>query len=765
MIPLIANLLALLTCIVISSGSAHANVYITEVMYDDTASNDLEWIELHNNFTFPVDIGAWIITDNEIYPPMVGEGGIGIPSGTIIGGGQYMVFSAESLPDITGEVVCVPWISNFVLANTGDNIAVYTDSLDGSLVDGSLTVAYPDLAPNNSGVSIEKCDPNTPWTADPAAWHTSTNLFSTSGRYRYCTPGAPNTTCIDLPPPSVSSCAVISNQNIDIVFSESLHEASAETESNYLIIPGNFVPDTATLDNSNPTLVHLAFDPPLPNNNYTVIVSGVQDISGNPMAPDSCTFTVGQVIQPCDVVITEIMYDDTASTDAEWVEILNTTGSPIDISGWVLLDDDVYPANGGEGAIRVPANTFLNGYKILSRVNLPGITGEVICSTISGTWTLANGGDNLALYTAASGGIFVDGSLSVPFPDLAGNNAGNSIEKCDYGSCWTGVAAAWTESEVQFAAVGQYRHCTPFDEGFCCTEPPLATIEVVQFGPPDWVYLLRHVSGCIDRLAFTNFCEGTTGSVTNLAHSDGWSVMSNGDGNDGDSIIFIAATPFSGTQGDTVMGFVLTHPTCADLVNWAAGNSTGTIDGPLPIEFNGFDAVAGNGEVQLNWSTASEAELDRFELKRDGETIVQITARNSESGSTYRYTDSDVTNDETYQYELSVVSVNGEREVLATESATPRSGNSLVTEFALHQNYPNPFNPETSIRFDLIENSLVNLTVYNVAGQEVATPVNGNLNAGSHTVTFDGANLTSGVYLYRLTAGEFTSTMKMVLMK
>ncbi len=190
-----------------------------------------------------------------------------------------------------------------------------------------------------------------------------------------------------------------------------------------------------------------------------------------------------------------------------------------------------------------------------------------------------------------------------------------------------------------------------------------------------------------------------------------------------------------------------------------------TSDVRLPVELTSFETTPEFESVKINWATGSESELDHFELRRDGQLVSNLIASNSSTGSGYEFVDNGLITGIAYYYELSVVSVNGEREVLATESATPRSGNSLVTEYALYQNYPNPFNPETSIRFDLIENSLVNLTVYNVAGQEVASLLNGNLNAGSHTVNFDGANLTSGVYLYRLTAGEFTSTKKMVLMK
>ena len=85
--------------------------------------------------------------------------------------------------------------------------------------------------------------------------------------------------------------------------------------------------------------------------------------------------------------------------------------------------------------------------------------------------------------------------------------------------------------------------------------------------------------------------------------------------------------------------------------------------------------------------------------------------------------------------------------------------------YELSQNYPNPFNPATKIDFTIPAASQVQLRVYNMLGQEVATLVNGALTAGSHTATFDASRLASGVYLYRLTAGSFVSTRKMVLLK
>ncbi len=89
----------------------------------------------------------------------------------------------------------------------------------------------------------------------------------------------------------------------------------------------------------------------------------------------------------------------------------------------------------------------------------------------------------------------------------------------------------------------------------------------------------------------------------------------------------------------------------------------------------------------------------------------------------------------------------------------------LPTAFVLEQNSPNPFNPSTTILYGLPHASSVQLTVFNTLGQMVAQLVNGEMNTGYHEVEFDAAGLSSGIYLYRMQAGDFVSTRTMLVVK
>ncbi len=89
----------------------------------------------------------------------------------------------------------------------------------------------------------------------------------------------------------------------------------------------------------------------------------------------------------------------------------------------------------------------------------------------------------------------------------------------------------------------------------------------------------------------------------------------------------------------------------------------------------------------------------------------------------------------------------------------------IPNKFELSQNYPNPFNPSTRIKYQVAINSQVSLKVYDVLGDEVATLVNEEKPAGSYEVEFDASHLSSGVYFYKLQAGSFVETRKIILLR
>ena len=89
----------------------------------------------------------------------------------------------------------------------------------------------------------------------------------------------------------------------------------------------------------------------------------------------------------------------------------------------------------------------------------------------------------------------------------------------------------------------------------------------------------------------------------------------------------------------------------------------------------------------------------------------------------------------------------------------------MPTRYELSQNYPNPFNPVTKIDFSIPKNGTVTLKIYDLVGKEVVTLINKEMSLGSYTVNFDASKLSSGTYLYKLTAGNFSETKKMLMIK
>ncbi len=191
---------------------------------------------------------------------------------------------------------------------------------------------------------------------------------------------------------------------------------------------------------------------------------------------------------------------------------------------------------------------------------------------------------------------------------------------------------------------------------------------------------------------------------------------------------------------------------------------------PLPVELSTFSALSINSGVELKWSTATEVNNYGFEVERKSnsswEDIAFIPGHgNSNSPKQYSYTDNNLIGGSNFQYRLKQIDNDGKFEYSNILEVT-----AVPAKFELSQNYPNPFNPSTTIKYYTPQNSFVTLKIYDMLGREIATLVNEQISPGYHEAIWNGldskgVSVSSGVYIYRLTAGNFTKTKKMNLLK
>ena len=198
----------------------------------------------------------------------------------------------------------------------------------------------------------------------------------------------------------------------------------------------------------------------------------------------------------------------------------------------------------------------------------------------------------------------------------------------------------------------------------------------------------------------------------------------------------------------------------------------------VPVELISFVAAANNNSVILNWSTATEINNSGFSVERRTDVEESWTEigfvpgfGTSTERRSYSFVDPDL-NTAAYVYRLKQIDFDGSFEY----SSEVYVDINLPARFSLMQNYPNPFNPSTIIKYAISNKQFVQLKVFDVLGNEVATLVNEELPAGEYEVEFHSnnnsdqsfrlvRNLSSGVYFYKLIAGTFSETKKMILAK
>jgi hypothetical protein len=191
----------------------------------------------------------------------------------------------------------------------------------------------------------------------------------------------------------------------------------------------------------------------------------------------------------------------------------------------------------------------------------------------------------------------------------------------------------------------------------------------------------------------------------------------------------------------------------------------------IPVELISFTANIFASSVTISWTTATEVNNLGFEVQRKLENaewkrigFVEGHGTSTEIQN-YKYIDEiSGIHARSLGYRLKQQNYDGSYEYSDAVEVT----NLAPTEYVLQQNYPNPFNPSTIIRYEIPDqgdNILVVLKLFDVLGNEVATLVNEEKDAGRYSVEFNASNLPSGIYFYRLRAGSFTETKKMILLR
>ena len=190
-------------------------------------------------------------------------------------------------------------------------------------------------------------------------------------------------------------------------------------------------------------------------------------------------------------------------------------------------------------------------------------------------------------------------------------------------------------------------------------------------------------------------------------------------------------------------------------------------DIPLPISLQSFVAEFDKGSVVLNWISASETENDHYAIYRNNELLATVRGNGTTSEPHhYEFIDRTVSTGN-YIYMLADISFAGEETKHTDMKRTLEinEANFLPNEFSLADAYPNPFNPITTLNYSIKEDSDVSLTIYDMTGKVVRQWDVPQQSAGWYSVVWNGKNMSgqdmsSGVYFYRLTASDFTSTKK-----
>jgi photosystem II stability/assembly factor-like uncharacterized protein len=404
----------------------------------------------------------------------------------------------------------------------------------------------------------------------------------------------------------------------------------------------------------------------------------------------------------------------TTNGGVNWVE--HNTGSTVGLyiffadvsSGWGV---------GANGTIYKTTNSGVNWSQQISGVTnyltsiyftnnntgwAGGFEGKILYTT--------NGGTNWSQQTSGTGTEFFSIFFANSLTGWAVGGAGNMRRTTNGGSNWTAMISPTGEDLLSVFFTGSSTGWVAGSNG-----KMIATTN----GGANWSQQTVPVNASLNSVYFI----GTSG----------WSCGTNG-------------TIISTVTGGYAVGL--------PVLNSPANNTSGISLTP-----------------QLRWNRVSGATSYRVQLSTDSNFTITLVNDSTVTDSLYTVLSGVLQNNVKYYWRVRAKNAVGSGLYSSVWNFTTsltgisHAGNEIPDEHKLYNNYPNPFNPSTRIKFDLPKHSFVKLTVFDITGRETGVLVNENLNAGSYEYEFNAVNLSSGVYFYRISAGDFTNIKKMILVK
>ncbi len=450
------------------------------------------------------------------------------------------------------------------------------------------------------------------------------------------------------------------------------------------------------------------------------------------------------------------------------------------------------PVSGGDGIILKTTNEGLSWQKI-SEDTIPGLKTVCFTSTEVGyvggyqnyLMKTTDGGLSWILINSEKRSMYVnivefrdpDNGIMVTYPStvLVTTDAGATWHYA-FGVKQTVEDICFADSTTLYMVGGDEKISKSTNGGFHWTViysgEPFSSFSGVEFYNPEYGI----VGGENGKVLVT-----TDGGTNWIPGNAGGTGLMSGVHIFNDQIAYVAGTPeqiykttdggitwvndFNG--GNTIALYKIKFTeNLTGLICGSEGKFLINTDYVIPVEMTSFNATADDNNVRLNWTTKTELNNSGFDILRsfdgnDWKKIAFIGGSGTTSETTnYSFTDQQLKNGY-YSYKLKQIDYNGG----INYSNIVNLFISAPVKYELEQNYPNPFNPSTTIRFSIPQEVHVNLSIYNLLGEKVKELKNEVMKSGYLEVVFDASAISAGVYFYRIEAGHYVQTKKMILLK